>query len=318
MNATSVVRRLVSVIVTVMVSALAAGALGACSSDDGSDGTANGDSGSSSTVTTGSGDWDVAAVAELDTVAAQVAKAFPGQCEELAPLPYGQYHETARVLKFDPPLAASDCEAGGENLEFSAFADVSTRDAFVRDRTDLICERAKQSNVDVDGLHWIVGGDWSIQSDTQGMGRQVARALDVSYQAEACPGVEQINWEETAVEHVEALAEKLAAEPRIGCEQFMLLDRSEYLRDPNYRDRLPAAFGQCNGPSNSVIWITAFSPTSVARDAFLADEVELLCTGSRSGIEAVRGDDFGIIATQTQVAGQAAAATGGTALPPGC
>jgi hypothetical protein len=306
------------VILTVMVAAIATGALGACSGDDG-DGATNGDGDTSTTVTTVAGGWDEAAAAELDAVGALVSKALPGQCEELAPLPYPEYQNTARLLKFDPPLAVSNCDAGGEDLEFSAFADAATRDAFVRDRTDLICERAKKSKVTVDGLHWIVGGDWSIQSDTQGMGRQVARALNVKYEAEACPGIAQINWEEAAVERVEALAATLAANPRVACEQFLLLDRSEYARDPNYRDRLPAAFGQCKGPGNSTIWITAFSPTSVARDAFLAKEVETLCKSpSTSGVQAVQGNDFGIIATQTQVAGQAAVATGGTALPPGC
>jgi hypothetical protein len=308
------VRRLVVVILSVT----AALAFGACSSDGSGDGSAKGGGDTTTSTTTPSAEWDPTAEAQLDPVAAQVSKAFPGQCEKLEELARVDYVRTAAVIKSSVPLAVASCEAGGENLEFSAFADAKTRDEFVRTRSAIICARSAKAKYDLDGLHWVVGGNWSIQPDTQGMGRVLARAVNAKYQAEPCSGKEQINWEEAAVERVEGLAATLAAQPRVKCDQFVLLDRSEYSRNPQYTERLPAAFGRCSGPSGAQIWIAAFSDKSVARDAFIEKELENLCASSLSGVQGVRGDDWGIIATQTQVAGLAAAATGGTALPPSC
>ena len=97
----------------------------------------------------------------------------------------------------------------------------------------------------------------------------------------------------------------------------MLGDRSEYAHNPQYEDRMPAAFATCNGPAGTQIHIVAFSPASVAPDAFVDRETAELCSAT-SGVQAALGDAWAIIATNVAVAERAAVRTRGRAQPPVC
>ena len=261
--------------------------------------------------------WDTRALATIDGVVARIKHAFPRACADALPLPHADYVNTAKIIHSDVPLAVSDCNGLGETLEISAFADAKTRAAWVTQRTGILCARAKKGKFDLDGVHWVVDGNWSIQPDTEGVGHELTTGLGATYQANMCPWHTQIDWEPAAVARVQQVRTMLEKQPRVRCENFQLLDRSEYSHNQQYANRLPAAYARCGAPGGAVIWIAGFSPRSVGRDLFLATETKGLCA-SAAGIQAVRGTDWGIIANQVNVASLAAVATGGTALPAAC
>jgi hypothetical protein len=290
--------------------------LAACSNGD--------DDGAGSTFTTAKTpgttvdpNWDAAASATAKALAAKVSAALPDQCDDLAPVPRADYAQTAAKVKLDLPLAAFDCTTNGEVIEFSVLADAAKRAAWVNQRTDRLCDRAKDGKFELPGLHFTTGGAWAVQPDTEGLGRRLATILGGKYEVKSCPGVTQVDWEPDAVAHVEAIAKQLATDDRIQCTGFQLVDRVQLTHNPAYANRLPAAFGKCTGPGGASIWIAAFSAKSAQRDPFIDGETRYVC-GSLTNVQAVQGTDWAIVATQPQIAARAAVVAGGTALPLAC
>jgi hypothetical protein len=289
-------------------------ALGACSSVDRKD---TSPPKPTTTVPNARAGWDANALAALDKVVAKIKRAFPGQCADALPLAHDEYAHTASIIHSDVPLAVIDCNALGEQLELSAFQSAAVRAAWVKQRTSILCGRAKKGKYALDGVHWVVSDNWSVQPDTQGVTQELVDKLGATYQAERCPGVQQIDWEPAGVARVQQLRAQLARQPRIRCSEFELLDRSQYAHLQSYAGRLPAAFARCRAASGSAILIAAFSDKSVDRDAFVDSESKTLCN-SLQGVGAVTGPDWAVIAAQANIAALAGVATGGTALPPAC
>ena len=164
-------------------------------------------------------------------------------------------------------------------------------------------------------LYWVTGNGYTIQFESEGASRRVASDLGAGYRFVACPGQTDVEWDAAAEARVAHLGVQLAARREIKCRGEQLFDRAQYGRDPRYKNRLPAAYSECVGPSGTSIYIAAFNAHTVQPAAFIAGETKILCG---HGIGAVQGTDFAIIATNVKFAALAAVATGGTALPPAC
>jgi hypothetical protein len=297
------------VLVLVLVFAL----LSACSSGKGKTG-GNG-TGVTTTSPGVSQGWTTAGVSAMKALAIRLQHAAPGQCPDVMLLPHDAYLAGAQRLHLDPPLAAVDCQVYGETAELNVFASAAARDAYVERRTGALCTVAKHAKATLAALHWAVGDDYAIQFDGEGAARRAANNLGVNYRFVACPGQSDVVWDAVAEVRVARLGVQLAARPAIKCRGQQLLDRVQYVHDPRYKNRLPAAYAQCAGPSGTAIYIAAFDAHTVQPAAFISGETKLLCG---HGIAAVQGTDFAIIATNVKIAALAAVATGGTALAPAC
>ncbi len=264
-----------------------------------------------------SAQWDPGATSQLRTLAVRVARALPGQCTEPGLLPRPAYAQAMQRLRLQVPLAVADCTVNGDVAELSVFPSATVRANWVTVRTGTLCRRAKAAHADLPGLHWAVGGTWAMQLGSEWSARQVAAGLHGGYQGAACAGAVPIDWETPAEATAQRIAHEIAARRTDGCRGFMLLDRSEYARNPQYAHRLPAAYAQCTGPASSTVWIAAFSSRTVSRDRFVTTEATMLCTTSGT-VQAVVGRDWAVIATHPKVAAVVAVATGGTLRDPAC
>jgi hypothetical protein len=262
--------------------------------------------------------WDAEPLAALEDVADTVAEAMPPECGDFGEVSRREFTHSAQTVELPIPLALADCTVGEETIELSQWPTAADRKAAVDERAEVLCREAERAGFELlTGLHWTEGGPWAIQLDTEGLARRLATALDGRYRFTPCPGAEPGTWEPAAVTRADELAATLAADPQVGCQEFQLLDKGQLLTDPNYRDGLPAAYGRCTARGQSALYIAVFSPESVARDTFVEYETGNLCR-SAAGIQAGQGEDWAIIANQTQVAARAAVVAGGTALPPAC
>jgi hypothetical protein len=261
--------------------------------------------------------WDPAGVQRVRALGRDISRAYKGQCADNAFLPRDQYVEQANRLKFEIPLAVADCTAFGDTMELSAFPSDAVRDTWNQNRTKVLCERAKGVKYNLLGLHFAVAPNVSLQGTSEFTAKQLAKAVNGTYTAMPCPGVEFLDWEPAAEARVDQLAETLAKRPNLKCDDFELLDRDTYARNRQYVGRMPAAYARCNGPGGAVLWLAAFSPQSASRDKFVEGEIGLLC-GSQQGVTAVRGADWALLTADPHVASIAAAALGGTAAAPSC
>jgi hypothetical protein len=292
---------------------------GACSGDDDSDNGA-GSTGRTTTTSTTSADakkdWSPADVARARNLALRLQRVTPGDCADVQLLPRAAYLVVARRLDLEPAAAAANCEMYGEVVELTVYASNAARDAYVKARTLALCKSADRAKANLPALHWVVGTRFSVQFQREGPARNVADALDAQYRLEKCPGEGDVTWSEAGEARIAQLVEQLQARPEIKCSPNVLQDFPEFENDQRYKDRLPAAFSQCAGRGNTVIYIAAFDPGGdVTPRAFIDGETKILCGHD---IAAVEGDDFAVIATNVRIAALAAVATGGTALPPAC
>jgi hypothetical protein len=308
-----VVRRVTVAAVLVLV--LVAGA---CSGDDDSDNGAGPTDRTTATTADAKSDWAPADVARARSLALRLQKAAPGQCADVQLLPRATYLVVAKRLDVEPAAAVADCDVYGETVEFSVFGSAAERDAYVRARTLALCKVAKKSKANVPALHWALGDGYSVQFVHEGAAKNVAEGLGGQYELVKCPGETDVTWTAAGEARVDQLVKQLQARPAVQCSADQLLDYPHYKSDVQYKDRLPSAYLQCAGRGNTVIYVAAFDPGSDVTPAkFIAGETRMLCNGGRN-IAAVEGDDFAIIATNVSVAAQAAAATGGQALPAAC
>jgi hypothetical protein len=259
--------------------------------------------------------WTAAGVAAMKALALRVQHVAPGQCPDVMLLPHDAYLVTAQRLRLDPPLAVVDCQVYGETAELNIFASAAARNAYVERRTGALCTVAKKAKSFLAALHWAEGADYAIQFDSEGAARRAATNLGASYRFVACPGHSDVVWDAAAEARVARLGAQLAQRPAIQCNGQQLLNRVQYLGNPQYKNRVPAAYAQCSGPGGTTIFIAAFDANTVQPAAFISGETKLLCG---HGIAAVQGTDFAIIATNVKIAALAAVATGGTALAPAC
>jgi hypothetical protein len=301
---------------TVIVLLLGAAILAGCGSSAGrSKSPSTSPPASDSPPITSVSQWDRPAAEKVQAVAAEVARAFKGQCTDNAFLPRDQYAANIAFLRLEVPLAVSDCTAFGGDVEFSAFPTAAERDAWIAKRTDALCKRAKTGQVAIGGLHFVLVGSSSLQVPDEGSAKAIADALNAEYRGIPCPG-EVLEWEPAAEARINELAAKLQARPNLKC-QLQLVDRATYAHNQIYANRMPAAYARCDTRGGNVLWIAAFSPTSASRDAFVTGEEKYLC-GSQGGVVAVEGADWALLVADPHVADIAAAALGGRASAPAC
>jgi hypothetical protein len=288
-------------------------ALGACSSSH----TAGPSTPTTATTTNQTTGWDPTAIATAKTLVLKIQHAFPGQCNDPGLLPHGAYLATMKRLHLKIPLAVVDCHGFAEGIELSVFADAAERARYVSGRAISICRSAVRGKYDLPGLHWVVGPNFALEPESEGVSREIAPVLDGTYLVTPCPGHTQIDWAPAAEATVAQLAGTLAAAPRVGCKSFHLLNRDQYVKIRAYAGRLPAAYGTCTGIGDTVIWIAVLSSATVSPGSFVSSESTYQCR-TQPGVTAVRGSSWALFIPQVKVAALAAVATGGTALPSAC
>ena len=300
-------RRLV--VPLVLVVALAT----ACSSGKS---TSKGSTGPSTTYNVNQG-WTPAAVTTMRNLAIRLQKAVPGACPDVQLLPHDQFVVAAQRLNLEPPLAVVDCQISGATAELNVFGSTITRDRYMNLRTNVLCQGAARDKVNVAGLHWVLGDNYSIQLQSEGPAHAVATAMNGTYSVKPCQSGANINWDAAGEARVNELAAQLAARPTIKCTSNQLLDRQQYLRDARYKGRVPAAYSECHGPAGIAILIAAFNSHTVTPAKFIGPETKIAC-GSGPGVAGVLGSDFVLVISNVKVAALAAVATGGKVQPPAC
>ena len=129
-----------------------------------------------------------------------------------------------------------------------------------------------------------------------------------------------MDWEPAAVATVEQLAQQLAGDPIVKCDQLQLLDRSTYEKLESVRRAHPGGLPSPRWAGRDRGLDRGNSPATVGPDSFAQSEATALCASTAVGkdVQAVRGPDWAIIATSPKLAERAASATGGEALTPAC
>ena len=237
--------------------------------------------------------WEATAARTTAAVAKQLARDLPGQCRDFALLNRVTYVTNSQRARLPIALAAGSCTALTENVEISAFADARHRDAFVADRGRIICQRAAKVKAPLPGLHWVVGGQWSMQPDSEGVGRTLAAAFKARYVLTACSD-NIVDWSDRDVAHVDALAARLH-EAGLGCSDFSLQNREELVQNAHYRTiGLPGAYGACTiGPDSGVL-IASFDDTLTLLAPFVAGEQSYICGQSKTA-RFVIGSDWLVV-----------------------
>jgi hypothetical protein len=190
-------------------------------------------------------DWDPAAVAQLKTLGGRISTHLPNQCKKVTVVPAaaerGGIEQVGGKVE---PAAMVQCDVLGENEEVASFADAKTRNEWIDERQQLFCAASARHQVGFPGLHWVTGGAWSILTDTEGVGRRIARAINSTYRGTPCPG-HQLDWTADAVTEAQGLADKIAA-AGLGCDDYMVKDLDTEQTDPLFKSSgLPAVYGAC-------------------------------------------------------------------------
>jgi hypothetical protein len=239
-----------------------------------------------------SSQWDSAARGRATSVATQLRAKFDGQCTDYALFPRVRYVGNAKKIGSKVPLAVGACTVLSENVEISVFTDAKHRDDFVARRGSTLCERAKTSRVDLPGLHWVVGGNWSAQPDSEGVGRRIASALGAHYRLTACK-TGLVDWDSRDVARVDALAAALV-KANVGCSDFQLHDRELDSHNPHYIDAgLPGAYGKCTVGTDANVLIGSFENGTVELSRFLPAEQAFLCAQAKTA-RVVTGTGFAV------------------------
>ena len=164
-----------------VVAVVALAALGAsCTGDDGSDAAAT-------TSTTSSPEWDSVASSTAAQVARDLARRVDDGCTDYALYPRRTYVASAEQIGSDVPLAVGSCMLRGEEVEISVFANREKRDAFVDQRSEIICTRASRVEYELPGLYWVAAENWSLQPDSEALARDLARLVGGEFVARTCP-----------------------------------------------------------------------------------------------------------------------------------
>jgi hypothetical protein len=176
-------------------------------------------------------------------------------------------------------------------VEISEFANAKKRDDFITTRVKVLCARAKKAHVALPGLRWVVGGAWSMQPDTEGVGLKLAKALNATYRPTQCPN-QTVDWDVNDVGNLDVLALALN-KARLGCSDFKLNDRDLMVGNPHYvAAGLPGAFGQCTVPGGTAT-LTSFRNGPVALGTFLPGEQPYQCSQSKTS-RVIVGSDWAV------------------------
>ena len=238
--------------------------------------------------------WDAKGEADVRAAAKTIAAKFPGPCGDFAMLNRLEYVSSSKLIHSPLPLAAGHCSALGDDVEVSAFASAKSRDDFVQARGRILCQRSAASKSNLPGLRWAVGGNISIQPDTEGVGRRLATSLGYRYVLTACTAQNVADWQPRDVMHVTQLANGLD-KAGLGCADLQLEDRDLLSANDHYRQSgQPGAYAKCSIGDDANVLVGSFIDTNTPFGAFLQSEQPFVCAQSKTA-RMVIGTDWVVI-----------------------
>jgi hypothetical protein len=259
--------------------------------------------------------WSKTSVAAVHALADQIGKRVPGGCTEFAIANRAAYIKGLKRVGKPIPDAVGKCTALTEDLEISMFPSAAVRDDFVDNRRNKICEISKRNNVGLPGLYWVVGGNWSIQPDSEGVGRRVANAIHAKYEATGCTGTNP-GWDPTAVTTLEQTASELHAKHE-GCADMQLQDRDLVAKTVPYNQiGTPAAQANCTLPGGATIVLSAYNTPADKTAELIKGELSRECVQSNTRI--VRIGNVAMFAGAGSTADSLKNAIGGSLSPMDC
>jgi hypothetical protein len=214
------------------------------------------------------------------------------------------------------PSAVGDCDRGDEIIEYATFDTRRERDAFIAERTSVLCRRAAAVAAPIPPFAWVRGegrSAWSAQADSKVSAMTIARRLGGSVEIKRCDLTDTLGWRQSGVESVRALAFKISS-AGIRCAGFSIVDRAT-LRGVGDDRKVPSAVGTCTTGDSSTpaaeqsppMVVAAFDARSQSRAAFVRDALGPNCA---AGSVTVVGEGWAVIAP-TASAAQVAGALGG-------
>jgi hypothetical protein len=283
-------------------------ALTACSSSSGAPSVAPG-----SADATG---WNKDSVAALRAVGHKIAAGLPGQCTKLGVPRRITYIGGLKRVGAPYPDAVGNCDALTEALEISMFPNNAVRDKFVENRVEKICAISREKNVGLPGLYWVVGDNYSVQPDSEGVARRVAHVLNATYRATGCNGTNP-GWNPASVALLDQTASKLETNKQ-GCADIEVQDRDLISHTPPYNVIGTAgAEALCTLKSGATVVLTAYDTPADKTNQLLQAELDRQCGGAQT-TRIVRVGDVAIFASTPAVASQVADAVGGSLSPLVC
>jgi hypothetical protein len=157
----------------------------------------------------------------------------------------------------------------------------------------------------------VSGGAWSILTDTEGVGRRIARATKSTYRGTPCPG-QQLDWNAGAVDEAQGLADKIAA-AGLGCDDYMVKDLDPERSDALFQSSgLPAVYGACTlrRAADKQMTIVGSRPTSAPLQKLVGALSDANCP-NEPGSAIVVGSDWAVATQRDTVAQRIAKVTGG-------
>jgi hypothetical protein len=267
--------------------------------------------------------WDPAAVKELADLAAQLAAARGGMCADFSDMPMEQYRNALVSLQTATsiPGAIGSCTVSAESdeiFELTAFADKKARDAFVEERRSIICGRKQARLVKLPGLRFVLGPNWTIQTDNQTTALDVAATLGGTYRMARCDGIGNGDWDADALRRIHEVTARMTA-AGIPC-VLDVTGRDRMRLQPHYQQvGLPGAIGTCTARfsvGSALVPVVGFAPGTESAEDFLPEEQAYRCTTLPSDT-IVRGDGWAAFVPEP-VAQELADATGGRVDPRTC
>lgn len=306
-------------VVVVLAAGLLGPSLAACSGDSG---------GSDATPATYPAAWSAAERRRVERIAARIASARPGACEQVGFVdPVRLAPAVERFRWTAVPGALADCSFNeDQTIEIGVFDSDATRDRFIDERTRSICRRAASIQSEVPPFAWVRGDRTTVQADTTAIARRVADALDARTDVRRCDLSDTLGWRRAAAARVRGIGGRFVASAPCGA--LGLVDRETFAGDAGDAE-VPAAVASCvlidrsgaSGPtgasgtvqdgSEPTVYIAAFDRRSETRAEFVQSVLgdAGLC---RDPHTVVLGEGWALV-TPTRGVPAIVAATGGRA-----
>ncbi len=271
-------------------------------------------------------EWDPAEVDRLETLAEQIAAGPAGICTNTALMTTTDFVNVLFTLQRAEviPTAIGSCTVvGDESIELAVFVDDADRDAYIGERHDIICARAKAQNVDLPGLRFVIGDRWSAQVDTSATAIDVTDAVGGEYRLVTCGDRERADWDATALRTIRDLGRALDA-AGYPCD-FQIDDIDIIGLERHYVEiGLPGALGSCTteeatfGPDlPPTFGLAGFADGFTPADEFIPAEVAELCSGG-ADVRVVEGDGWAAFVVGPEVVSIVIDALGGAERPTTC
>ena len=258
--------------------------------------------------------WSKTSVAAVRTIAQNLEKRVPGGCTGFKVATRGPYLDGAAKRMGAPyPDAVGECTSLTEDLEISVFPSTTVRDDFVNNRSDKICALSKKNNIGLPGLYWVVGGNFSIQPDSEGVSRRVAQAIDATYVPKGCNGTNP-GWDPASVVALQQIASKLQKN-HAGCADIQMQDRDLVSRTVPFNTiGTPAASANCTLAGGATIVLSAYNSSPSQTETLIKGELSRECVATNM-IRIVRTGDIALFTSKPEIADTVKKAVGGSVSP---